>query len=452
MPRIPRYKLDPIVQSNIARLQNAQRPLVKAANKRLERVVRDLSNFTVEPRPDPIRSNPFKRWLADSAPNPGRNLFAPAQPRPSTISLEEYRSGARSSRDVTEALASETESLAGEESDPNVPPSVNVSNEDLNICTEGLFEDVSTGSDANLNTVDITPPARIPPASLIFGQNVPCSSFLDLHPLPDNLFDSESGRSSPELQINIDTDDEQLEAGDAPSPTTVTKLMVQIDLQQIEWDNTDRSAAPATEGEPPKVPEANPIPACWANFQRYPFNDYSPSELGSIGTGREGDRRRRDRNTPPRCLPLFANLVPDPDICETYNEACLTPRVPILEPYLTQHFSKSVDKRRRNLRLRRDAWTVIIAHRAAANPDLHQESRELPDREVLETLRQWIRETCGERNPKRTERNQDRHRHFGEAVGLLRERGSIFGRLGSRRNPANRAYRRQQSSSGAGKN
>lgn len=362
VPRITNIRLDPIVQSNIARLQNAQRPIIKAENKRLALVVRELSKIStgaINANQESHIGNPFKR-VASKLVSTGRDLFAPQPPIRSTITYEQYKQGIRSNYESTGIETKISESL----------PSDEVSIDDLNIETDSLYADILTGlnkeTDAEVHSLTSIPIPDIRTRTPLSPDNqlVPRASPFNPPLLPDKLFDSDYGCSSPELEIGLDTEDELLRSDTDESLPVIRSLIVKIDVTRINLNFGSRATKSQNSGEGSQVRNNQ-----WSKYQRYPFDDYHPGENDLNDIVKGNARNRKNRVSPPRCLPLLYNRRADDNLPDTDTEDknCPTPKHPCLEPYLTQCPSKSADSKWLNKRMKRDADATIAAHRIIAN-------------------------------------------------------------------------------------
>lgn len=323
VPRIPRYRLDPIVQSNIARLQNAQRPLVRAANKRLQQIVRGISGIAVEARPEPTGYNPFKRWSSGTN-GPCRDLFTATPARPSTISVEQYRQGIRTNRSNAEGSRSEVESSDSEETNLNAPPSAIVPIKDLNVDAVDLPRSIETlfGSLSDSPGYD----------SLVLNS---CSA-----QLPNQLLESDSGGESPGLNIGLDTEDELLRSDtEEPSPN-FGSLNVSLSLQRID---IDRVLGTKPLGPAPKEPADT-------QRSRSPEQSTSPNRESSVSS----------LSTGPISLESASDLSDWTDAEDTGKS---TPKRPAQRMSVLRLPANSKKRRRLNISLRSRAINAIRRYR-----------------------------------------------------------------------------------------
>lgn len=373
---------------------------MRAANKKLQSVIRGIARIEAQPRADPYASNVFRKAVLGGAPSGIPNVFEPLPIR-STISLDQYRLGIRPEH---EANATEThqddsfvfgsaatEATTASETVKDTTPSRAVPIDDLNIETEGLYEGLSkSDTELCLRGGPISLSSLPTRAGLTYGdRSITVLSSLELAPLQLNLLDFDSDHSSTELNCGLDTEDELLRSDseeheepakrDSPRPTIditepiVKSVVIKIDRSRIHWpvekkadsQPSDTSSAADTEAkaEGLYLPGTN----LWHRFQRYEFDDYQADEVtpSTVSDGNTYNRKRRA--SPPRHLPLIENRQPDTDLCDTdTDESCPTPIHPGLEPYLGQLAGACAVDKKLNRSMAKKALDAIIAHRSPA--------------------------------------------------------------------------------------
>lgn len=229
VPRISNRNLPSLVQSNIARLQNIQKPVVKKANKELALITKELSKCAV-PEPRPITEsigNPFKRKFPEASAADAHKLFAAPPPKRATITLGEYRQRS------TFGTFSSSEDSSGAESIE--APSNIVPLHDLNIESSELFGDILTeaSEEARVET-----PSSLVPSLLNSSSNSSLFSVASTQSsdqLPDHLFDDESDPSL-QLDIGLDTEEELLRSDTEEAIQIPTQLLIKIDRDRLRFD------------------------------------------------------------------------------------------------------------------------------------------------------------------------------------------------------------------------
>lgn len=377
MPRIPSYKLNPIVRSNIARLQNDRQPTVKAANKRLQSVIRGLASIDASESPsraNPYASNVFRRAVQPDTSRNAPNIFAPL-PQRLAISWAQYKQGIRSVHETFGAKAGQedpnvigaTPSIAeeAEETEPveasstNTPPSQIVPLEDLNIGPEGLFDEVLDDVGSGSPPITIPVPAIVASSLTSLSSSSSNSSFNDLisesglASLPENLFESDLDDCASELDIGLNTEDELLNSDRdeiARVPTTPhkqteqeelgaeatepLKLFVRLDRSRIDLRaifDQPRSNSTIAELVTPAKPEANSRGA-----------DESPVH------------------------PPFDLSLPDAEDTETEDTGKPTPPKPREANYLIQLPKRTRNSRKLNKAMRAEATAAYTTYKRAS--------------------------------------------------------------------------------------
>lgn len=233
VPRVPRYKLDPIVQANIARLQNAQRPTVKAANRKLDQIIKGLADISAgegPPSRDPYESNPFKKAVQTRPLSATSNPFERPPIPNSTITYEQYKRGLRSNNTSEELATSEIvplipERAAIESAEVGAVPSVDVPLEDLNISAGQSIEALLDLSSGPFNSF-----------SSGYASFDSLAAGLCAAPLPDQLLNSDLSGESLELNLGLDTEDELLGSDTGDLSLYAQPLMVRICRSRIDLD------------------------------------------------------------------------------------------------------------------------------------------------------------------------------------------------------------------------
>lgn len=353
VPRISNRDLPDIVKSNIARLQNIHQPLVREAKLKLRTITSGIASIGAhEFNLTPVNTgNPFKRKFDNTHSSPNDlSVFQPPPPSRTRHTIEQYR-----------VLKSNEKPRGNEENNVENIPFVSTRPTDIEIITNEIDSDILDIQPVQTLDDLIFPPS-LSPSPVQYSSPIACDSEKQTGtPVAVNTYIDTNSATKPTIIVLSSVVIKPAEQSSTTDTIRLrTSLPIKLDRSRLNLSNI--IVRSNTLGEPPKV-------GTIAQYQRFPFNDYSPAELQRIIDSEGNSFNRKQRTSPPRSLPLWENRQPDPETEDTDTEETgrETPKGKALEPFVCQLPTRSQDKRKQNEAMRTEARNALQSYRSHLN-------------------------------------------------------------------------------------